>query len=187
MLRSIYSVIDYAAIERKLRRYFTDTSPILADVCIDTGGVTVTNADGRSIAVQFNKAADATGNVTEIVHECEQHLYPRIISSERDGNIKMSDNEIAAFFKRGYSHDWVRKEISKRGHNAYIIIRLSTAKDTIDYMDEATNEVYRAHCRVPVLLIRDRIINLSKKDAEGELYDYIVKNSEVEKLGIRTI
>lgn len=187
MLRSIHSVVDYAAVERKLRRYFTDTSPISVDVCIAIGGVIVTTADGHFITSQFTGGMDATGIVTEIVRKCENRLYPCIISSECTGDIKMSDNEIVAFVKQGYSHNWIREEISRRNRKTYIIIRLNITKDTIDYMDKDTNEVYRAHCHIPVLLMRSRIANPSWEDKNGELYSYIVKNSEVEKLGIRKI
>lgn len=173
---------DYAAIERKLRHYFADSSPIRAAVSLGMGSVEVSRGDGRSVHVALDESLDARGNVSAVIRECEERLYPRMDAG--DGGQRMSGSEIIALFMRGLSRDGIRDEMARRRRGAFIITRMRAEKDSVDYVDADTGMAYRAHCRVPVAIIRARI----EDGIDGRaLRELVTGGAEVERLGFRGV
>jgi len=182
MLASFNSSYDYGDFEKKLRHYFTDTAPIYAQIRLSLGEVFVSN--GRyAIQITIDGNIGVKDNIKRIIKCCEQSLYPKMINIEYQP-IFLSDSRKEELVLQGFTVEQILQKQTIKKWKMYIITRFNISRDSIDYKEESTNKVFRAHFNRPLVISRDIILKLSEENQEGmqKLYHLITENSKIEEL-----
>jgi hypothetical protein len=186
MLSSFVRVFDYADFENKLRRYFSDTAPIYATVEMMLQAVRVTSGSNVTVSVSFGDEISVKNAVGKVIECCEQRLYPQMLNLSECPK-RLPPARVQELLLLGFSIGQIREKynnILKR----FVITRFNRLKNSIDYRDIATGEVFRAHLNRPLVMCRDTLLRLSESGRNGmrELYQFITDNAEIEELKKRS-
>jgi hypothetical protein len=183
MLNSFERIFDYPDFEKKLRHYFTDTAPIRADVEFRMNEVRVTCGDKLTVQVGLDDRISVKENIYRIIKCCEQSLYPKMLDRVEQ-TVSFSSERVKELVIQGFSLEQIHGKEIKKNWNRFIITRFNTEKNNIDYKEEATGKVFRAHFNRPLITSRDAIIRLSDGGQDGmrELYQLITGNSTITEL-----
>jgi len=181
MLNSFTATFDYSAFERKLKHYFSDTAPIYADIVLRLTDVCITYKS-MNVTVLLNDTISVKENVNQVVKCCEP-LYPKMLDIQEQ-TITLSEEKIKALLFQGFSFEQIHKKQNRKVLKQFIITRFNTSKNSIDYKEEATGKLFRAHINRPLVTFRNTILRLADNGKNGmqELYQLIVENSQVEEL-----
>jgi hypothetical protein len=183
MLNSFKRGFDYPALENKLRHYFSDTAPIYADIELRMKEVRVTCGDNLTVQVSLDDGADVKENIRRIIKCCEQVLYPKMLDLSEQ-TIPFSSERVKELVIQGFSLEQIHEKEVKKNFKWFIITRFNTEKNTIDYKEEASGKVFRAHINRPLVVFRDTILRLACKGQDGmqELYRFVTSNSTITEL-----
>jgi hypothetical protein len=183
MLNSFTKIFDYSDFEKKLRHYFTDSAPINADVVIGLRDVRISCKSHLSIACGIDENLTTTENVKNVIYACVNNLYPKMIVSGKE-TLPFTDEQKKALLLQGFSVEQIHEKEKRRTWVRYILIRFNEHESTIDYIEETTEVRYRAHLYQPLIIVKDKILELSSDGREGreELYRYIISISKQEIL-----
>jgi hypothetical protein len=183
MLNSFNREFDYPAIENKLRHYFSDTAPIYADIELRMKEVRVTCGDKLTVQVSLDDRIDVKENVRRIINCCEQSLYPKMLDLSEQ-IVPFSSERVKELVIRGLSLEQIHEKEVRKNWNRFVITRFNTEKNTIDYKEESTGRIFRAHFNRPLVVFRDTILRLAGKGQDGmrELYQLVTGNSTITEL-----
>jgi hypothetical protein len=183
MLNSFTRTFDYSDLEKKLRHYFTDSAPINADVVIGLRDVQISCQSCLSISCGINEKVSVIENVKNMISVCIDHLYPKMIVSEKE-IIPFTDEQKKALLFQGFTVEQMHEKEKRRTWVRYILIRFNEHGSTIDYIEETTKFRYRAHLYQPLMMVKDKIWVLASGGRGGmeELYRYIMSISKQEVL-----
>jgi len=89
---------------------------------------------------------------------------------------------------QGLSLEQIHKK-KKFYKNYFTIIRLNNRNNTIDFRKDSSGVIFRAHLERPLIITRDRILELFEKGTVGmsELFHFVMGNSLVNKLEEKVI
>jgi hypothetical protein len=185
MLNSFERIFDYPSLEKKLRHYFTDTAPIHADIELRMNEVRVTCGDKLTVRVGLDDHIGIKENIYRIIKCCEQALYPKMIDLFEQ-TVSFSIERVKELVIQGFSIEQIHGKEIRKNWNRFIITRFNTEKNTIDYKEETTGKIFRAHFNRPLITSRDAIIRLSDGGQDGmrELYQFITGNSTITELEV---
>lgn len=182
MLGSFTRKFDYVAVEKKLYRYFLDSSPVRADVVMNMTNVCV-SSNGKTVCVALSQDISPQHNVTNVVRTCEQQLYPRMYDETKE-ELLISSDMMVSLLSRGYSlSDIANKKVKNTVRKQYIITRISILKNTLHFIGKG-GDTYKATLFMPAPIVREKVLYLADKGISGqlELYKYITSNALVERL-----
>lgn len=182
MLGSFYVSLDLSLLEKKLKHYFSDTAPAIVDVAIDLNTVIVTNkTKNKTINVILDSSESVSENIASVIQECENNLFPVIIS-ETNIKVDLTKDKIYDMTMKGMSLDEI-KNYSKKVYKKFVITRLNPFTNTLDYKDIQSGKINRAHLQYPLVLLKKRVYDLQDTVKDGiELYNFIFENSVIEEL-----
>jgi hypothetical protein len=183
MLNSFERVFDYPAIEKKLRHYFTDAAPIYADIELRMKEVRVTCRGKLTVQVSLDDRIGIKENIYQIIKCCEQSLYPKMLDLPNQA-VYFSGDRVKELVIQGFSLEQIHEKEIKKKWNCFTIVRFNTEKNTIDYREEVTGKVFRAHFNRPLIISRDVILRLADGGQDGmrELYRFVTSNSTIVEL-----
>jgi hypothetical protein len=178
VLDSFERVFDYLDLEKKIVHYFKDTAPILAKVELRVGEVRVICGDNKPLRAFIEDKLSVKENVYQIVHSCEQVLYPKMLN-KFEQVMPFSDARIKELVIQGFSLEQVHEKEIKKNHRWFTITRFNTKRNTVVYRDGSTGKLFRASLKRPLISCRDSIIRLAGGDHvdKMELYRFITDNS----------
>jgi hypothetical protein len=183
MLNSFNRKFDYSDFDKKIRRYFTDSAPINADITIGLGEVQISCRPRLSVSYGIDEKISVIENIKNIINICIDNLYPKMIVSEK-GVLPFTAERKKALLLQGFSVDQIHEKEKRSAWIRYTIIRFNEHGSTIDYIEEAAKSRYRAHLYQPLMMVKDKIWTLAAGGREGmeELYRYITSISKQEVL-----
>jgi hypothetical protein len=184
MLNSFEIKFDYSDLEKRLKHYFSDTAPIYADVELRLKEVRISYGGKLTVQVSVDDKVSIKENVSRIIKCCEQSLYPKMLSMA-ELPVTLSEDRIKEMLFKGFTLDQIYEKQIKKTWNRFTITRFNTTKDSIDYFEESTGKLFRAHLHRPLVTFRDTILRLANGGQDGmrELYHLIMDNSQVEEIG----
>ncbi|MDR1147610.1 MAG: hypothetical protein LBK66_03150 [Spirochaetaceae bacterium] len=184
MLNSFVKTFDCSGFERKLKHYFSDTAPIYADVELRLKEVRVFSGGKPCVLVPVDDNDSVKENVGRVIRYCERFLYPRMLAVAEQP-VSLPDSRVKEMLFQGFSLGQIREKRVKKIWKLFIITRFNTAKNSIDYKEESTGKVFRAHFCRPLAACRGSILRLSEGGQDGmrELYRFVTENSRVEEIG----
>jgi hypothetical protein len=184
MLNSFVKIFDCSDFEKKLKHYFSDTAPVYADIEMGLKEVRIFRDGKPCVHVPVSDSDSVKENVGRVVSYCEHFLYPRMLSVE-ERPVDLSDSRVKEMLFQGFTLDQIHGRRIKKAGKQFIITRFNTAKNSIDYKDESTGKLFRAHFNRPLIVCRDNILKLSEGGQDGmrELYRLVTENSRVEEIG----
>jgi hypothetical protein len=183
MLNSFARTFDYPDFEKKLRHYFTDSAPIIADIALGLQNVRVSCKSRSSVLCKINEELDVVENIKKIIDACTDSLYPKMIVSKKEF-CSFTDEQKKALLLQGFTLEQIHEKEKRKTWIRYILVRFNEHGSTIDYIEEITKARYRAHLYRPLMVIKDRIWEMANGGREGmeELYRYIMSISKQEVL-----
>jgi hypothetical protein len=183
VLNSFVTRFDYLDLEKKLKHYFSDTAPIYADVELRLKDVRVSYGGKLTVQVSVDDNVGVKENISRIIKYCEQSLYPKMLNIT-ELSINLSEDRIKEMLFQGYTLDQIHEKQIKKAWNRFTITKFNTSKNSIDYFEESTGKLFRAHIHRPLITFRDTILRLANSGQDGmqELYHLIIDNSQVEEI-----
>jgi hypothetical protein len=184
VLNSFVKTFDYADFEKKLRHYFTDAAPIYADIVLTLNDIYI-SYNKKSVHVSINNALSVKENISYIIKCCEDCLYPKMLQLVEKGQFGVFTTiQMKDMLLQGMTLDQIHKKQNKKILNYFIITRFNTAKNTIDFKEESTGNIFRAFLNRPLITSRDLILQFEKAGSLGmnDLYYFIMDNSRIEEL-----
>jgi hypothetical protein len=183
MLESFDRAFDYSDFENKLRHYFSDSSPIHAHIEIKLNRVRINSGGKLTVQTILDENVGVKENISRIISICEQSLYPKMIDLSEQ-IVGLTEQRKKELLFQGYSLDQVLEKQIKKIWKRFIIIRFNSSKNSIDYKEESTGKLFRAHLNRPLAMCRDNLLRLSEGGQAGmrELYQFILTNSKIEEL-----
>ena len=185
MIDSFVKNFDYSDFEKKLRHYFSDSCPIYVSIKLFYNKIKITNRNGISV-VYYLSENSIFQNIKELIHSCELNLYPKMIEiSEQKRELSEEQKKLMLF--QGLSLEQINEKSIRRIQRNFTIIRFNSTKNSIDYREDITGNVFRAFLNRPLLMCRDSLLSLSMEGREGEqkLYQFILNNSKIENITIK--
>jgi hypothetical protein len=182
MLESFSRIFDYVDFENKLRHYFSDSSPIYADIEMRLNEIRITSGGKLTIQISLDGKVGVKENIRRIIDICEQSLYPKMIDLSEQAII-LTDYQKRELLFQGFTLEQIHEKQTKRVWKRFIITRFNSSKNSIDYKEESTSKVFRAHLNRPLAMCRDNLIQLSESGQDGmrELYQFVLDNSKIEE------
>jgi hypothetical protein len=187
MLNSFIRVFDYSEFEKKLKHYFTDSAPINVDIVIGLHHVQITSYRSfLSTSCEIHENLSVTENIKNIINACIDNLYPKMIISEKE-TLPFTDEQKKVLLLQGFTVEQIYEKEKRRTWMRYTLVRFNKHRSTIDYIEESTKIIYRAHLYQPLTMVKDKIWTLALGGKEGmeELYLYIMSISKQEVLNDR--
>jgi hypothetical protein len=183
MLESFDRVFDYSDFENKLRHYFSDSSPIHAHIEIKLNRVRITSGGKLTVQTSLDEDAGVKENIARIINICEQSLYPKMIDLSEQ-TVELTEHQKKELLFQGFTLDQIHEKQIKKIWKRFIITRFNSSRNSIDYKEESTGKLFRAHLNRPLAMCRDNLLRLSEGGQDGmrELYQFILNNSKIEKL-----
>jgi hypothetical protein len=186
MLESFNRVFDYSDFENKLRHYFSDSSTIYANIEMHLKEVRITSEGNLTVQVVIDDRVGLKENIGKIIQCCELSLYPKMLDCS-EKFIELTDDQKKELLFQGFTLDQIHeKQIQKvkKIWNRFVITRFNITKNSIDYKEESTGKLFRAHLNRPLIMCRDNLLRLAKGGQDGmrELYQFVLDNSEIEEL-----
>jgi hypothetical protein len=188
MLNSFERVFDYPGLEKKLRHYFADAAPIYANIELRMKEVRVTCRGKSTVQVALDDRLDVKNNINRIIKCCEQSLYPKMLDLSEQ-TIPFSSVRVMEMVIQGFSLTQIHEKEIKKIWNRFVITRFNTEKNTIDYREESTGKLFRAHFNRPLVVLRERILRMSDGGQDGmkDLYRFVLGNSSIEELAAEDV
>jgi hypothetical protein len=184
MLNSFKVVFDYVDFEKKLRHYFTDTAPVYADIELRLNEINIIS-NGRALRILVDDKLSVKENIHHIIKSCEEYFYPRMLELLKNGQYGVfSEVQVKDLLFQGFTLEQIHEKEKKVLKKYFRIIRFNTAKDSIDFIEESTGNLFRAHFKRPLITSRDNILRLAGNGQMGmnELFHLITDNSRIEEL-----
>jgi hypothetical protein len=183
MLKSFDRVFDYSDFEKRLRHYFSDSSPIHASIEMRLNDLRISSGSGVTVQVSIDDKLGVKENISKIIKCCEQSLYPKMLELSEQA-VELTEYQKKELLFQGFSLDQIRKKQTKNVWKRFVITRFNSSKNSIDYKEESTGKLFRAHLNRPLAMCRDNLLSLSEKGQEGmrEFYKFVIDNSRVEEL-----
>jgi hypothetical protein len=184
MLNSFVTTFNYSEFEKKLKHYFTDTAPVYASIKLGLREITITCYE-ISFSLPVDDFLSVKDNINYIIKRCEEFFYPKMLEILKKGSYGVfSTVQIQDMLLQGLTLEQIHKKQNKKILNYFTITRFNTAKNTIDFREETSGHIFRAHFNRPLITSRDYILQLSKGGQAGmnELYHLIMDNSRIEEL-----
>jgi hypothetical protein len=185
MLNSFKRIFDYFDYEKKLRHYFSDSAPIRADITIGLREVHVLCSGKIPVSCEIEESVDVSKNVRKIIDACVDGIYPRMTFSKQV-SAPFSDDRKKHLLIQGLSIEQIHEKEWIKRTVCFILTRFNEHDSTIDYIEEATRDRFRAHLYKPLMLVKDKIWELDFKGRDGtdELYQYLMSMSKQEVLKV---
>jgi len=184
MLSSFKNSFDYSDFEKKVLHYFTDSAPIYADIELRLNEINVAY-NGKLIHVPVDEKISVKENIKNIIKYCEESLYPKMIEVVEKGQYGVFTTvQIQEMLFQGLTLEQIHKKENNKIINYFLIKRFNTGKNTIDFREESTGNVFRAFLKRPLITSRDYILQLAEGGQVGmnKLYYFIMDNSRIEEL-----
>jgi hypothetical protein len=98
--------------------------------------------------------------------------------------VTLPEARVKELLFQGFTLQQIHERQIKKGGKKFIITRFNAAKNSVDYREEFTGKLFRAHFNRPLIIFRDTILRLAESGREGmeELYRMVIENSQIEKL-----
>jgi hypothetical protein len=183
MLKSFESLFDYSDFEKKLKHYFSDTSPIYAEVSVSLQMVCVIY-NGLKVQIPVDGTLGVKENVNQVILSCESFLYPRMIDIVEQP-VSLSEERVKELLLQGLSLDQIHAKQIKKVQKVFIITRFNTSRNSLDFKEEATNKIFRAYFNRPLVTWRDTLLGLADDftaTSMHQLYTLIINNARIEEL-----
>jgi len=177
MLSGYDRSFNQADFERRLRHYFSDSSPCTVHYRLNLNTVDVTNKDkaGSTITVRLDENASEEENVRIVVQECEKHIYPSLVHAVEETE-PVDPEEVVRRVSKGTPFIDAMASAEKRVvRKEFRIIRIGINNNTIVLKHEGECVVYEL-LFIPVLKFLE-LLNAGKYTPESG-YDYLMKNSQ---------
>ena len=183
MLESFDRVFDYADFEKKLRHYFSDTAPIYAAVEMKVKEVRVSSGGKLTVQVGIDDNVGVKENIQKIIHCCEQSLYPKMLDLSEQA-IELTEYQKKELLFQGYTLEQIHEKQIKKAWKRFVITKFNVPKNSMDYREENTERMFRAHFNRPLAMVRNNLLQLSEGGQDGmrELYQFVINNAKIEEL-----
>jgi hypothetical protein len=183
MIHSFIRQFDYGLFEKKLRHYFMDSAPVDIDIVMGLREITLSCRMNAPISLEIDDTLSIEENIQKIITVCTYSIYPKMLSLQQKKYV-FTDSEKTCLLMQGFSLEQVLEKENRQSWVHYILVRFNEHHSTVDYIEKATGIYYRAYLYQPLMVVKDKIFELSSNTHEDmiKLYKYLISISKQEIL-----
>ena len=177
MLETLTLDFDQFVFQRKLRHYFTDSSPIKVNVVIKINGVIVKDtATQKEIEYTFIADRSIKDTLHDIIDLCEKELYPKV-TQEIESIRPLSLEDKKQYLIQGLSYEEIENKAKVKTLKSFYIARVSYPSMTL-ILKSLEGQTYLVRFHQPLIKVMKELLNL----APLARYAYISKNGDIKDI-----